>query len=141
MAGFLSADRIQTRSINVNKLASDVGESLDLSGNSSINLTVRQTVTNEVQELIGYRVEISTDQGDVLSKYVPSTTLCAHVWRGATDVTDQIAASRFQWKRTSADATADRLWDAAHQGVKQIHLTTADVFYSAAYLCEILETE
>lgn len=141
VTGFLSADRIQTHTITAVKLAADVGESLDLSSNTSINLTVRQTVASEIQEQIGYRVEISTDMGDVLSKYVPSTILRAHVWRGATEVTDQIEANRFQWKRTSADVIADQLWNAAHQGVKHIHLTTSDVFYSATYLCEILGAE
>ncbi len=40
ITGFLSADRIRANSITANKLASDVGASLDLSSNVGINLRV-----------------------------------------------------------------------------------------------------
>ena len=52
VTGFLSADRIQAGTITANKLASDVGESLDLSSNESITLKVERTV----EEAVGYRV-------------------------------------------------------------------------------------
>ena len=135
VAGFLSADRIQAHSITANHLAADVGQSLDLSSNTSIKLTVESAVISAV----GYRVELQADHGDVLSERVPSTTLRARVWRGNTEVTDLIDASRFQWKRQSSDETGDRVWNAAHIGVKQIYLTTADVHYSANYSCEVLD--
>lgn len=137
IAGFLSADRIQAGTITANKLASDVGQSLDLSSNTSIRMTVQSAVEEEIEDQIGYRVEISTDAGEVLSDYVKKTTLRARVYRGGKEVTNDIAASRFHWKRTSADATADALWDSAHAGVKQFQLTNADVFFSATYTCEI----
>ena len=137
IAGFLSADRIQAGTITANKLASDVGQSLDLSSNTSIRMTVENVVSKEIEEQIGYRVEISTDAGEVLSDYVKKTTLRARVYRGSKEVTNDIAASRFHWKRTSADATADALWDSTHIGVKQFQLTNADVFFSATYTCEI----
>ena len=41
ITGFLSAERIRVGSITANKLASDVGETLDLSSNEGINLTVQ----------------------------------------------------------------------------------------------------
>lgn len=88
---------------------------------------------------IGYRVEICSDSGDVLSQHVQSTILRARIWHGNTEVTESISANRFAWKRQSADTTADRVWDAAHQGMKNITLTTMDVLYSATYSCEILE--
>lgn len=137
VTGFLSADRIQAHSITANHLAADVGQSLDLSSNTSIKMTVESAVVTAV----GYRVELQADHGDVLSERVPSTTLRARVWRGNTEVTDLIDASRFRWKRQSSDETGDAVWNAAHVGVKQIYLTTADVHYSANYSCEILEEE
>lgn len=48
VAGFLSADRIEAHSITANKLAADVGQSLDLSSNVSIQLVVE----NQVREAI-----------------------------------------------------------------------------------------
>ena len=44
VAGFLSADRIQSHSITANHLAADVGQSLDLSSNTSIRLSVQEAV-------------------------------------------------------------------------------------------------
>ena len=102
-----------------------------------MRMTVENVVSKEIEEQIGYRVEISTDAGEVLSDYVKKTTLRARVYRGGKEVTNDIAANRFHWKRTSADATADALWDSAHTGVKQFQLTNADVFFSATYTCEI----
>ena len=133
VTGFLSADRIQAGTITANKLASDVGESLDLSSNESITLKVERTV----EEAVGYRVELYTRQGDVLSDYVPSTTIQARVWHGNTEITNNLPASRFAWKRSSQDATADRIWNASHTGVKEISLTKVDVLFSATYSCEI----
>lgn len=133
VAGFLSADRIQAHSITANHLASDVGQSLDLSSNTSI----RMTVESVVETAVGYRLEITTDRGDVLSEYVPQTTLRARVWYGNTEVTGSIDASRFHWTRSSQDETSDKQWNAVHTGMKQITLTTQDVLYSATYSCEI----
>ena len=76
-------------------------------------MTVENVVSKEIEEQIGYRVEISTDAGEVLSDYVKKTTLRARVYRGGKEVTNDIATSRFHWKRTSADATADALWNSA----------------------------
>lgn len=137
VTGFLSADRIQAGSITANHLAADVGQSLDLSSNTSIKMTVESAVVKS----IGYRVEIHSEKGDVLSSYVPSTILLARVWYGNAEVTDTLDASRFVWTRMSADETADRIWNAAHAGVKTITLTIADVLYSATYSCDITGDE
>lgn len=135
VAGFLSADRIQAHTITANHLAADVGQSLDLSSNTSITMTVEKAV----QTAAGYRLEITTDRGDVLSQHVPQTTLRARVWKGNEEVTDNLDAGCFRWTRGSQDETADGLWNATHTGVKQITLTTADVMFSATYSCEITD--
>lgn len=46
ITGFLSADRIQAGSITANKLASDIGATLDLSSNQGINLRVESINAN-----------------------------------------------------------------------------------------------
>lgn len=50
--GFLSAERIAANSITVNKLSSDVGESLDLSSNKSIDLRVTTLVESQIGKLM-----------------------------------------------------------------------------------------
>ena len=135
VAGFISADRIEAGSITVNKLNSDVASSLDLSSNQSIQLIV-QDIENE----IGIRLEI-VSTSDILSEDIPSITLAAKAWHGSTDVTNSLAASRFNWKRTTNNSAADTTWNNNHTGMKSITLTCADVDYSATYSCELMSEE
>ena len=87
-----------------------------MSSNKSITLKVEEAVDTA----IGYRVEIYSDSGDVLSEHVQSTILRARVWHGNTEVTESIAAERFVWTRKSADATGDRVWNTSHAGGKSV---------------------
>ena len=142
IAGYLSADRIEAHTITANKLAADVGQSLDLSSNKSISLVVDNVVGTAIEsavgEAVGYRVEIIPSNGSVLSDYVAQTTLEARVWRGSKDVTDDLPASAFRWRRTSSDATSDLIWDAAHANMKSITVGKADVYFTATYRCDIV---
>lgn len=133
VAGFLSADRIEAESITANKLASDVGRSLDLSSNTSINLRV----ADAVKEVVGYRVEIVSNHGAALSDRVHELALAAHVWQGDDDVTNQTPATKFAWTRKSGDAQADALWDAAHVGMKAILLSHDDAYKTTAFDCHV----
>lgn len=142
VAGFLSADRIEAQSITANKLAADVGASLDLSSNKSINLVVENSVGSAVESAVkdvvaSYRVELIPSHGSVLSEYVQQTTLSARVWRGATEVTEELPAACFRWRRTSTDPTSDTIWDLNHRGKKSITVGKQDVYFSATYRCEI----
>lgn len=130
---------IKGGTITTGHVASDFGKTLDLSSNEGINLRVSQ-VYEDMDELLGFRMEI-TATSDILSEDIRTTTLTARVWHGSQNVTNDIPASRFQWKRKSADETADNIWNAAHTGMKSITLTTRDVLYSATYDCELTEEE
>ena len=90
--------------------------------------------------LLGYRLEI-VSTSDILSDSITSTALTVRVWHGSQNVTDTIDASRFRWLRTSSDAAADELWNAAHIGMKAITLTVRDVQYSATYNCELTDEQ
>lgn len=141
ITGYLSADRIEANSITANKLASDVGESLDLSSNKSIRLIVEtetSTTMEKVNELVGYRVEIYSTS-DILSSDIKETHIYARVWHGNQDVTNEIDASKFVWYRVSQDPTADEIWNENHIGIKDFTATTLDVWYSATYTCELKE--
>ena len=67
--------------------------------------------------------------------------MTVRVWHGSENVTDKLAASRFEWKRVSSDSTADAMWNANHKDLKSITLTTTEVLYSATYTCELSEEE
>jgi hypothetical protein len=98
----------------------------------------QQQIYSDMDALLGYRIEIAA--GTVfLTENIRSTTLTAHVWHGNEDVTDTIPASRFQWRRQSEDSMADAVWNDAHQGLKSVLVSTADVLRQASFNCELLD--
>mgnify|MGYP004518875749 FL=1 len=138
-ADTIEGSNIKAGAITTNHVASNFGETLDLSSNTGINQRVEQ-VYSDMDELVGFRIEI-VSTSDILSEDIQATTLTARVWHGSENITDSLPASRFQWKRKSADDTADAIWNNAHTGMKSITLTTRDVLYSATYDCELLKEE
>ena len=100
----------------------------------------QQQIYSDMDTLIGYRVEIVADTV-FLTETMRSTTLAARVWHGNEDVTDAIPAARFQWKRSSDDATADDIWSTAHRGLKIVLVSTADVLRQASFHCNLLEDD
>lgn len=105
---------------------------------SETYMQAQQKIYDDMDSLLGYRLEILAETV-FLSENKRNTTLTAHVWHGNTEVTDSIAAERFKWTRESEDATADAVWNSAHQGFKSILVTTADVLRQASFRCELTE--
>ena len=136
-ADTIEGSNIKAGAITTDHVASNFGQTLDLSSNTGINQRVEQ-VYSDMDDLVGFRIEIIATS-DILSEDIQQTTLTARVWHGSENVTDNLPAARFQWKRKSADSTADAIWNAAHTGTKSITLTTRDVLYSATYDCELLK--
>ncbi|MBQ6233596.1 MAG: phage tail protein [Clostridia bacterium] len=135
----IEGSNIKAGAITTNHVSADFGQTLDLSSNTGINQRVER-VYSDMDELVGFRIEIISTS-DILSEDIQNTTLTARVWHGSQNVTADIPAARFQWKRKSADSTADAIWNNAHTGMKSILLTTRDVLYSATYDCELLKEE
>lgn len=136
-AATIEGANIKAGTLTTSHVAADFGQTLDLTSNVGINQRVSQVYT-DMDALIGHRIEI-VSTSDILSSAVQSTTLLARVWHGSEDVTETMPAARFRWTRVSADSTADRLWNAAHIGMKSITLTVRDVQYSATYSCELTD--
>ena len=105
---------------------------------SETYMQAQQKIYDDMDSLLGYRLEILAETV-FLSENKRNTTLTAHVWHGNTEVTDSIAAERFKWTRESEDATADAVWNSAHQGFNSILVTTADVLRQASFRCELTE--
>ena len=134
-ASTIDSGNIKAGAITTSHLAADVGRSLDLSSNVSINQTVEKVYT-DMDALIGYRLEI-VSTSDLLSEDIKSTALTVRVWHGSENVTNKLDESCFRWKRVSADEMADEIWNAHHIGMKSIILTVQDILYSATYTCEL----
>lgn len=92
ITGYLSADRIEAGSITTNKLASEVGSELDLSSNTSINLTV-ETISGEVfDDKYGEKVVISATEPQNPTDgmiWIQPRVDGADVWRRWDDTADE----------------------------------------------------
>ena len=73
------------------------------------------TFYTDMDGLVGFQIEIISTS-DILSEDIRQATLTARVWHGSQNVTESIPAARFQWKRKSADSTADAIWNDAMPG-------------------------
>ena len=122
----------------VDTLREELKEALIEIDPDQIALSVIQSVTfnDAIDDRLGYRLEI-VSTSDILSSDIKQTTLRPRVYKGKDDITDTIDESRFTWKRISSDTAADQRWNKTHVGVKEITLTTVDVYYSATYTCEL----
>ena len=135
----ITGANIKAGTLTTSHVSADFGKTLDLTSNEGINQRVSKVYT-DMDTLLGYRLEI-VSTSDILSDNITSTALMVRVWHGSQNVTDIIDASRFRWLRTSSDAAADELWNAAHIGMKAITLTVRDVQYSATYNCELTDEQ
>ena len=105
--------------------------------------------TNIVQQIQGqvddinsnkmYRVEITTEAPTIISKNTDKATMVCRVFSWDSDITDDLDASLFMWKRVSTDSGADTIWNAMpeHQGVKSITIDADDVIENSSFTCEV----
>ena len=135
-AGFLSADRIAARSITANQLASDVGESLDLSSNQSVKIAVG----NGIDQRFGYAVLINSSNGNFISEQVPETTLSPVVTFGGQDITSSVLVGDIVWTRNTGDTEADNAWNQAWLAnkTKEITVDAEDVAGQAKFTIDVL---
>lgn len=91
-----------------------------------------------------YRVEVESTNGNTFKPGESLvTTLIAHVYRGDTEVTSEIDANRFRWRRFSyyplPYPNDDTTWNNDYrQGYKQIIITTDTVESRATFHCDIM---
>ena len=118
-------------------------ESTIIQHSDEIALRVTETVftkaIEDVKKEVSYKLEIFSTNGLFFKNGQIDTALQCYVYKGMTNVTDTIDASRFIWKRISADPTGDIAWNNEHSGVKAVLIDSADVFRRATFSCEILD--
>lgn len=89
---------------------------------------------------ISWKIEILSSNGNIFKNNVINTKLSARVYKGKKDVTDDIPAEKFVWKRTSVDSFRDLKWNNQEgEGVKEIFITREDVNQRATFVCELNE--
>ena len=72
-------------------------------------------------------LKLEFSNGNLLANGVADTVITAKVYRKNVDVTDEYAATAFNWTRTSSDESADASWNAAHSGMKAITVSANDL--------------
>lgn len=85
-----------------------------------------------------YSVQILTDNGNSFINGNIGATLTAHVYKGTEEITETIPDNLFCWKRTSANADGDTVWNMLHAGIGR-HLTISDedIYRRAMFTCEV----
>lgn len=87
-----------------------------------------------------YRVEIISTKGNIFKNNIINTILYAKVYRGETEITDDVAISRFRWTRVSDDSYSDNLWNQNHfSGTTSVSITSDDVIQRATFSCQLLD--
>jgi hypothetical protein len=92
----------------------------------------------DLENKITYKCEVFCFEGNFFKNGQGSKTLHAIVYQGPHDVTDTLAASQFNWKLISGDATRDNAFNAEHKGAgKTITIHADDIDVTAVISCEI----
>lgn len=99
-----------------------------------------ETITGEIDTINAqkmYRTELLVDGVNIFKNKGQKSTMQCKVYSWDKDITDTINAECFIWHRNSSNDEADREWDSTHKGIKQITITTEDVYDNASFYCEI----
>ena len=112
---------------------------LSISTSSDIQKLQRTIKNNEEKWNANvYKVEVVSSNGNIFKQNGISTTLEARVWANDREITLDIPATAFRWRRTSTDTRADEIWNMNHSGgTQKITVTPADVQGRAVFSCEI----
>lgn len=95
------------------------------------------TITKQYDGESAYSVYIKTDKGTVLQNGAGTTTLSAHVMRGAVEVTEHLADGQFLWTRQSDDPDGDALWNSTEHRGRTLTINGEDVARKAVFDCDV----
>lgn len=85
-----------------------------------------------------FDVQVLAEGGNSIFNGEGSKKLTAYVYRNGTDITNTIASTAFAWRRQSADATDDKIWDSLHEGLGNVCTVNAeDIDRSAMFTCVV----
>ena len=143
---YVSGRYIDAYNLSVRRKSDNVQTfKIDEEGNVLLRVNTLQIVgdTGQFEDAatendIAWKLEIISSNGNIFKNNIIDTVLSARVYKGKKDVTDELPASSFKWKRTSTNSTRDAKWnDADGIGVKSITITREDVNQRATFTCEV----
>lgn len=136
--GAIITDHLYANSVTVDKLAADVGQSLDLSSNESINLMagdLREAIEYAQENAYGQTLQIVFTDGNAFEYGKSNLEIVAHVWKDGDDITDLIPVGSFRWQRESGNASSDTTWNLNHRATKSITLPRDEIGKSCVIRC------
>lgn len=96
------------------------------------------SIDNLINNSIAYNVLITSTNGNSFTNGNIDTTLVATVYKGQTDVTDQLKNSNFVWTRVSENKESDATWNYNHKNVgNKVKITNLDFDNKAVFNCSI----
>ena len=143
---YVSGRYIDAYNLSVRRKSDNVQTfKIDEEGNVSLRVSTLQIVGDSgnfenaaTENDIAWKLEIISSNGNIFKNNIIDTVLSARVYKGKKDVTDELPASSFRWKRTSTNSIRDAKWnDADGIGVKSITITREDVNQRATFTCEV----
>ena len=85
-------------------------------------------------------LKLEFSNGNLLMGEISNTVITAKVYRKNVDVTDEYAATAFNWARTSGNESADASWNAAHSGMKSITVSANELTDDIQIQCTLTGT-
>ena len=85
-------------------------------------------------------LKLEFSNGNLLMGETSNTVISAKVYRKDVDVTDEYAATAFNWTRTSGNESADASWNAAHSGMKSITVSANELTDDIQIQCTLTGT-
>ncbi len=97
-------------------------------------------IENGFDEGSATSLKLEFSNGNLLANGVADTVITAKVYRKNVDVTDEYAATAFNWTRTSGNESADASWNAAHSGMKSITVSANELTDDIQIQCTLTGT-
>ena len=85
-------------------------------------------------------LKLEFSNGNLLMGEISNTVISAKVYRKGEDVTDEYAATAFNWARTSGNESADENWNSSHAGMKFITVSANELSDDIQIQCTLTGT-
>lgn len=137
IGGYIESATLRGGNLNINdKFIVDEDGTVTMM-NANINNYVNSQEFADVTGKMMYRTEVVSDGPTVFSDKNQTTVLRCIVFSWDVNVTNDIPQSSFNWKRSSDNEADDVVWNNAHQGMKFVIITHADIRDNATFSCEV----
>lgn len=102
------------------------------------NEKAQEALDKANESAVVYQVKMFSTKGTVFKNGAVSTDLYMVVYRGNSDITAQLPANAFIWKKYNRDGVLDQTWTNNHVNVGPlISINATDVYERATFTCDV----